>query len=75
METREQLLEQYADWIAKYNSANEWLGGLLPRKDSSELEVWVPTKESLSDMEKVKRDVNRALDQLHRIMQKLWELR
>ena len=75
METREQLLEQYAEWMAKYATADKWLKRLLPRSDSAKLRVWVPTKEYLADFDKAERDMGRALDQLHQIMEKLYKLR
>ena len=75
METKEQLLEQYAEWTTKYSEADKWLKRLLPRSDSSKLKVWAPTKENLADFEKAERDVNRALAKLHKIMDKLYKSR
>ena len=79
METREQLLEQHADWTAKYIEADRRLKDLHPPlkglSKGKQLAVQVPTKESLAEFKKAKRDANRALDKLHGIMEKLYKLR
>ena len=79
MESREQLLEQHAEWAVKYMEADRRLKDLHPPlkgiSKGKQLAVWVPTKESLAEFEKAKRDVNRALDKVHDIMEKLYKLR
>ena len=79
METREQLLEQYEDWMTKYMDADKRLKRLLSplarTAKGGKLTAWVPTKESLAELEKAERDMSRTMAKLHEIMAKLYELR
>ena len=79
METREQLLEQYTEWMTKYTEADRRVKDLLsPLAKSAKgrgLTAWVPTKENLAEFDKAERDLNRALTKLHEIMEKLYKLK
>ena len=79
METREQLLEQHAEWTAKYVEAEKRLKDSHPPlkglSRGRQSKVWVPTKENLAAFEKAERDVSRALARLYKIMEKLYKLR
>jgi hypothetical protein len=79
METREELMEQHAEWITKYLEADKRLRELHPPLkgllEKEQTENWVLTKESLVAFQKAERDLNRALAKIHKIMQKLYKLR
>jgi hypothetical protein len=79
MVTKEELLEQHTEWIAKYVEADKRLKDLHPPlkglSEGKQTEGVVPTKESLIAFQKVERDVNRALAKIYKILEKLYKLR
>ena len=79
METKEELMKEYAKWTAKYIKADEYLKSLLPPVvdlyKGEKLQPFILTEESLAEFERAEKDVETALNKLREILEKLSQLR
>ena len=79
METKEELMKEYAKWTAKYIKADEYLKSLLPPvvdlSKGEKLQPFILTEESLAEFERAEKDVETALNKLREILEKLSQLR
>jgi len=78
MSYREELFKEYAEWTTKWVEAEERYKALLPQaKDASKgekLEYWVPTKESLAELEKIEIEIKEAQDRLREVREEIANL-
>ena len=78
METKAQLLKEYAIWTDRYMDIHKRVISLLPAWSEigaeDELPHWIPTQTTLAQFESAKKDVEASLTRLLEIRNKLFKL-